>query len=113
MFVRWRESRRTRRYAAARGMPDGPDVHIAAVLGRWMSMRVDGVRGYKFVKYLGSYYASDGAAERAAFRDRCVAKLDELAISPEDRAMAIAAIASRLRPRGRRGSNEASPLRRA
>ena len=77
-------------------MPDGPDVHIAAVLGRWISLHVDGRRGYKFVGYLGSYYESDGAAEHAEFWGRCIAKLDELEISHEDRAMAIAAIERRL-----------------
>lgn len=106
MFVRWKTSKRTRRYAAARGMPDGPDVHIAAVLGRWMNMRVDGRRGYKFVKYLGSYYASDGAAEIEEFRQRAIAKLQSLDIEAEDYKMATAAIASRLprkqRPKRRR-----------
>ena len=102
MFVRWKESRRIRRYAAARGMPDGPDVHIAAVLGRWMSLRVDGRRGYRFVSYLGSYYASDGVAEIEEFRRRAIAKLQSLDIEAEDYKMATAAIASRLpRPKQR------------
>jgi hypothetical protein len=95
MFVRWKQSRRVRRFAAARGNPDG-DVHIACILARWASIRDDGRRGYVFVCYLGSYYASDGPIEHAEFWARVDDRLDGLCLSPEDRATAVTAIASRL-----------------